>query len=104
LARCVHAVPGICQKYKPEIFIFAIFPVYGGANCRRQNPFSPKPVLQQLKKVVLWTDDMKDYYHARDLLPFFYLPAMRVFSAGGVCEDEPILSAPKAGDIWDQGN
>ncbi|KAJ5214161.1 hypothetical protein N7449_001330 [Penicillium cf. viridicatum] len=47
------------------------------------NLSSTKPVLQPLESVDIWVDDHMEYYLAHELLPFFYLPAMRVFTAGG---------------------
>lgn len=61
------------------------------------NLSSPKPVLQLLESVDIWEDDSKQYYLAHELLPFFYLPAMRVFTAGGVCEVDPGIASLKPG-------
>ncbi|KAJ5968829.1 hypothetical protein N7501_005077 [Penicillium viridicatum] len=61
------------------------------------NLSSPKPVLQRLESVDIWVDDSKEYYPAHELLPFFYLPAMRVFTAGGVCEVDPGIASLKPG-------
>lgn len=62
-----------------------------------RNLSSPKPVLQPLESVDIWADDPKEYYLAHELLPFFHLPAMRVFTAGGVCEVEPGITSLKPG-------
>ncbi|KAJ5607995.1 hypothetical protein N7537_004614 [Penicillium hordei] len=61
------------------------------------NLSSPKPVLQLLESVDIWVDDPKEYYLAHEILPFFYLPAMRVFTAGGVCEVDPGIASLKPG-------
>lgn len=63
----------------------------------KENPFSSKPVLQHLEKALVRVENMKEYYDACDLLPFFYLPAMRVFTAGGICEDEPCIAPLELG-------
>lgn len=55
------------------------------------------PSLQHLQRVSVEIDDIKVYYHASELIPFLYLPAMRVFTAAGVCEDEPSIMSPKQG-------
>lgn len=61
------------------------------------NLSSPKPVLQQLESVDIQEEDHKEYYLAHELLPFFYLPAIRVFTAGGVCEIDPEIASLKPG-------
>jgi hypothetical protein len=52
----------------------------------RDKPFDLKHVLQRLAYVKLETDDMEISFEAADYLPIFRLPAMRVFSANGLCE------------------
>jgi hypothetical protein len=63
----------------------------------KKNPFGSKPVLQHLERVYVWTESMKDHYNASELFPFFCLPAMRVFTGGGICEDEHTVAAPEPG-------
>ncbi|KOS39991.1 hypothetical protein ACN38_g9145 [Penicillium nordicum] len=58
---------------------------------------SLKSALQSLESVDIWVDDHMEYYLAHELLPFFYLPAMRVFTAGGVCEVDPGIASLKPG-------
>ncbi|KAJ5361019.1 hypothetical protein N7541_001863 [Penicillium brevicompactum] len=55
------------------------------------------PVLQHLQRVTVEVDDMKAYYLTHELIPFLRLPVMRVFTAIGVCEDEPDVLSPKPG-------
>lgn len=60
------------------------------------SPFNTKPVFQKLEKVNVSTDEVRIHLNASDCLPFFMLPAMRVFSADGLYEEyEEDLLYPK---------
>ncbi|KAJ5913614.1 hypothetical protein N7504_002497 [Penicillium tannophilum] len=61
-------------------------------------PFNTKPVFQKLEKVTVSTDEEKIHLLASDFLPFFNLPAMRVFNADGLYEeyeDNSLYPKPK---------
>ncbi|KAJ5729443.1 uncharacterized protein N7483_003951 [Penicillium malachiteum] len=61
---------------------------------KRQNPFhfrTPFPLLQEVKLSCSYDNS---WIHSHDALPFFYLPAVRVVEADGICEthNDPLFS------------
>lgn len=65
------------------------------AAAAREKPFDSKPVLQRLERVAAKTESHAISFPAADFLPFFCLPAMRVFSATALHEDCNWHSVPK---------
>ncbi|CAG8235392.1 unnamed protein product [Penicillium olsonii] len=53
--------------------------------------------LQRLSRVAFHPDGVMGFYIASELIPFFNLPAMQVFSAGGICEYHYGPMSPKPG-------
>ena len=70
----------------------------------RKPPFDTAPVLQNLRSVTIY-DDYGDGLglETRDLIPFFWLPAMRVVIGHGIIESWSEAEPEEHGGLWGPG-
>lgn len=85
LVVLVLLVPFVKRMDMNTHFSYYFFPMLGRI---LKGAFGREVPLQHLEIARFWTEGSKTHYMAKELLPFFSLPAMREFIGSGICESE----------------